>query len=263
MAEDRRDPVRQAVGSTGNSAQPGVARQLSELARELQADLTTGALLHHIAMAAVTEVPGTQYAGITQVTGKEFVTTAASAELVQRIDRMQYETGEGPCLDAARQHQTVRSDDLRAEARWPRFARQATGLGVLSVLSFQLFARDDSFGALNLYAAEAAAFGQDSESTGILLASHAALAMTAARKEGGLLSAMDSREMIGQAKGILMERYKITGVQAFGLLVASSQAAQRCRPGSRPSRRPAMTGPDTGFSLSDGWDLYQDIPPLS
>ena len=227
VEEERRDPVRQAVGSTGHSAEPGVARQLSELARELQADLTTEALLKHIVRAAVSEVPGAQSAGITQVTGKEFVTTAASGELAARIDRIQYEAGEGPCLDAARYHQTVRCDDLRTDARWARFAAQAVALGVLSVLSFQLFAGDDSFGALNLYAGEAAAFGPDSESTGILLASHAALAMTAARTESGLLTALDSREMIGQAKGILMERYKITGVQAFGLLIASSQAVNR------------------------------------
>jgi GAF domain-containing protein len=229
-AEDRHDAVRQAVGSTGHSAEPGIARQLSELARELQADLTTEALLDRIVLAAVTEVPGAQYAGITLVTGKDFSTRAASGELIElieRIERVQYETGEGPCLDAARHHETVRCDDLRADDRWPRFARRAAGLGVLSVLCFQLFAGDDSFGALNLYAANPAAFGQDSESTGILLASHAALAMAAARTETGLLTAMDSREMIGQAKGILMERYKITGVEAFGLLVASSQAVNR------------------------------------
>ena len=227
VTEARGDPVRQAVGSTGRSAEPGVARQLSELARELQADITPEALLKHIVRAAVTEVPGAQCAGITLVTGKEFSTTAASGELVGRIDRVQYETGEGPCLDAARHHETVRCDDLQADTRWPRFARQAAGLGVLSVLSFQLFAGDDSFGALNIYAENAAAFGPDSESTGILLASHAALAMTAARTEAGLLTALDSREMIGQAKGILMERHKITGVEAFGLLIASSQAVNR------------------------------------
>lgn len=121
----------------------------------------------------------------------------------------------------------MRADNLRAETRWPRFARQAPDLGVLSMLSFQLFAGDDSFGALNLDAGDPAAFGQDSESTGILLAPHAALAMAAARTQAGLLTALDTREMIGQAKGILMERYKITGVQAFGLLIASSQAVNR------------------------------------
>jgi GAF domain-containing protein len=227
VAEDRRDPVRQAVGSTGRSAEPGIARELSELARELQADITAEALLSHIVVAAVAEIPGAQYAGITLVAGKKVSTPAASGELVGRIDRLQYESGEGPCLEAAREHKTVRCDDLRAEARWPRFASRAAGLGVRSVLSFQLFVEGDSFGALNLYAAGAAAFGPDSESAGILLASHAALAMTAARTRAGLLVAMDSREMIGQAKGILMERYKITGVQAFGLLVASSQAVNR------------------------------------
>jgi transcriptional regulator with GAF, ATPase, and Fis domain len=227
IAKDGGGPVRQAVGSTGHSADPGIARQLSELARELQADLTTEALLRHIMMAALTEVPGTQHAGITLVTGREFATPAASDELAERIDQIQYETDEGPCLDAARHHETVRCDDLRTEARWPRFARQAADLGVLSMLSFQLFAGEDSFGALNLYAGNTAAFGQDSESSGILLASHAALAMAAARTQAGLLTALDSREMIGQAKGILMERYKITGVEAFGLLVASSQAMNR------------------------------------
>jgi GAF domain-containing protein len=226
-AEDQRAPVRQAVGSTGHSAEPGIARQLSELARELQADLTTKALLDRIVMAAVTEIPGAQYAGITLVTGKDFSTHAASGELIERLDRVQYQAGEGPCLDAARHRTTVRCDDLRVDDRWPRFARQAADLGVLSVLCFQLFAGEDSFGALNLYAADPAAFGPDSESTGILLASHAALAMAADRTQAGLLTAMDSREMIGQAKGILMERYKITTLEAFGLLVASSQAVNR------------------------------------
>lgn len=227
VAEERRDPVRQAVGSTGDRAEPGIGRQLSELARELQADITTESLLRHIVMAAVTEISGARYAGIMLLTGKTFATAAASDELVERIDQVQYESGEGPSLDAARQHKTVRSDDLRAEARWPLFVSQAVGLGVLSVLSVQLFVEDDSFGALTVYAGDAAAFGPDSESTGILLASHAALAMTAARTKAGLLTAMDSREIIGQAKGILMERYKITGVEAFGLLVASSQAVNR------------------------------------
>ena len=93
----------------------------------------------------------------------------------------------------------MRCDDLRAGARGPRFAGQAAELGVLS-----------------LYAADPAAFGSDSESTGVLLASHAALAIAAARTEAGLLAALDSREMIGQAKGTLMERCKITGCRRSG-----------------------------------------------
>ncbi len=227
MAGDSRDPVRQAVGSAGQSASPGMARRLSELSREMQADLTYEALLRHIVMAATREVPGAQYAGITLVTGKEVTTPAASADLVVQIDRLQYEAGEGPCLDSARRHATLRCDDMWAESRWPRFARKAADLGILSMLSLQLFVQDDNFGALNLYSQTARAFGPRSESDGILLASHAALAMTAARTQAGLLTALDSRDLVGQAKGILMERYKITGVEAFGLLVASSQAVNR------------------------------------
>ncbi len=223
----RREPARQAVGSSGQSAAPGVARQLSELARELQADTTAEALLDRIAIAAIREVPGVRYAGITVMTSREFATRAASDELVRRIDRAQYEAGEGPCLDAARKQTTVRCDDLRADDRWPWFARHAVDLGVLSVLSVQLFAGDETFGALNLYASDVRAFGQGSESIGILLASHAALAMAADRTRASLHAALGTREVIGEAKGILMERYKITGVEAFGLLVASSQAVNR------------------------------------
>ena len=227
MAEDRRDPVRQAVGSTGKSPEAGTARRLTELAREMQADLTDEALLQRIVTAAVTEIPGAQHAGITLVTSKDLSTPAATGELVIQVDRVQYATGQGPCLDAARRHETVRCDDMRAEDRWPQFAARTAALGVLSMLSFQLFVQDDTFGALNIYSAAAAAFGQGSESTGMLLASQAALAMTAARTEAGLLAAVDTRDLIGQAKGILIERYKIPGVEAFGLLVASSQAVNR------------------------------------
>ena len=224
---DPRHPVRQAVGSAGQSAAAGIARQLSELARELQADDTQDALLTRIVRAAVTDVPGAGYAGITLLADKQYVTAVASDGLVTTIDRMQYQTGEGPCLDSARRRETVRSDDLRSERRWPRFAGQAAGLGVLSVLSLQLFVETESFGALNIYSGKAAAFTRESESTGMLLASHAALAMISARREARLLTAIDTRDLIGQAKGILIERYKITGVEAFGLLVASSQTMNR------------------------------------
>ncbi|HEY2281252.1 MAG TPA: GAF and ANTAR domain-containing protein [Streptosporangiaceae bacterium] len=226
-AADNQEPVRQAVGSTGQRAAAGVARELSELAREMQADTTNTALLHRIVAAAVTEVSGAQYAGITLVTGKKLSTPAATDKLVERIDQIQYETGQGPCLEAASRHETVRSDDLRTETRWPQFTRQTVDLGVLSMMSFQLFVEAESFGALNFYGSNTGAFGPDSESTGMLLASHAALAMAAARTQEGLLAAMENRDLIGQAKGILIERYKIDEVQAFGLLVASSQAVNR------------------------------------
>jgi GAF domain-containing protein len=228
MAGDRQDDeVRQAVGSSGQDSSAGVARDLSRLSREMQADMTTDALLNRIVVAAVTEVPGAEHAGITMVSHGKVSTPAASDDLVAAIDHVQRETGEGPCIDAALQHTTVRADDLRAETRWPEFARQAAVLGVRSVLSFQLFVEAETLGALNVYAAAAGAFGPESESTGMLLATHVAIAMTADRTQAQARIGLDSRDVIGQAKGILMERYKITGTEAFALIVASSQAVNR------------------------------------
>jgi transcriptional regulator with GAF, ATPase, and Fis domain len=220
----QREPVRQAVGSSGQGSRAGVARELSELAREMQAEATTGALLQRIVAAAVTEVAGAQYAGITLLAHGQVSTPAASAELVEQIDQAQYETGQGPCIDAAAEHATVRSDDLQADGRWPRFGPRAAELGVRSMMAFQLFVEAGSMGALNLYAESVAAFGEESESTGMLLAAHAAVAMTAARTEASLRAGLDTRDVIGQAKGILMERYKISGTAAFGLLITASQA---------------------------------------
>jgi hypothetical protein len=219
--------VRQAVGSGGQPIQGGIARTLSELAREMQAEATPEAVLARIVQAAVAEVPGAQWAAITLVRNGQVSTPQASGELVSRIDQLQYSTGQGPCLTAATEHVTARSDDLRADERWPRFGEAAAALGVLSMLSFQLFVEAESLAALNLYASQAGAFGEESESTGMLLAAHAAIAMAAAGQAAGLRVALDSRDVIGQAKGILMERYKISALEAFDLLVASSQAVNQ------------------------------------
>jgi hypothetical protein len=96
-------------------------------------------------------------------------------------------------------------------------------LGVRSVLSFQLYVHLDDLGALNLYSAQVDAFDDESENVGLLFAAHAAIAMAGSQKEHDLSLAVSARDVIGQAKGILMERHKITGDQAFRLLAQVSQ----------------------------------------
>ena len=221
------EPIRQALSSSEESAEAGVARQLSELARTMQAEPDNAALLQRIVVAATAEVPGAAHAGITLVTRGTVSTPTQSSELVSRIDQLQAVTGQGPCLSSSHEHVTVRADDLRDEPRWPVFAPRAARLGVLSMLSIQLFVEDDSFGSLNLYAEAAHAFDDEAESIGLLLASHAAIAMAGARTEANLRTALTGRDIIGQAKGILMERYKLDGSQAFDLLVATSQHTGR------------------------------------
>lgn len=201
-----------------------LARQLSDLARDLQEEENLQDTLQRIVQAAVENVPGAEFAGITVVEGRREVNTPAwTAELVRAADQAQYETGQGPCLDTVYEEQTVRLPDMRAEQRWPEFTARATALGVGSMLSFQLYVTGDNLGALNLYSKTPEAFGDESEHIGLLFASHAAVAMASAQTQEQLARGMETRDLIGQAKGILMERYRLTGDQAFALLVRASQ----------------------------------------
>ena len=130
-------------------------------------------------------------------------------------------------MDAVYEHGTVRITDMRTETRWPRFAPRAFEAGAGSMLSFQLYVEGDNLGALNLYARQPEAFDDESQHVGLLFAAHAAVAYAGGQKHGQLIAAMGTRDLIGQAKGILTERYKISGDQAFGLLVRVSQRTHR------------------------------------
>ena len=201
-----------------------LAARLTELARLLHGKEGVESTLSVIVRAAVGTVPGAEHAGISLVERRREVhTRAATGDLVHAVDRAQYETGEGPCLDAVYAERTVLLADIAGEDRWPRFVERAGHLGVGSMLSFQLFVRQDTLGALNLYSADKHAFDEDSVHVGSLFAAHAAVAMSGARQQEHLQQAISARDVIGQAKGILMERYKLTADQAFTVLARASQ----------------------------------------
>jgi ANTAR domain/GAF domain len=130
-------------------------------------------------------------------------------------------------LDAALDQRIVSVPDIRTEQRWPTFAAKACEAGAGSMLSFQLWVDGDNLGALNLYSRQANAFDEESEHVGLLFAAHAAVAYAAVYRQDHLHEAMETRDLIGQAKGILMERHKLTSVQAFELLAQASQASHR------------------------------------
>jgi GAF domain-containing protein len=226
MAQDR-GSVRQAHTSKGASIDAGVARDLSEMARQLQAEPDPEAVMQRIVDAAVAEIPGATAAAITLLDGGELRSPAHSSDVALRVGEAQRDTGQGPCVDTSREEVTLRSDDLRKDERWPEFASIAVEHGVLSILSIQLFVEKDSMGALNVYADAADAFDEEAENVGLLLASHAAIAMSASKVVSNLRIALQTRDVIGQAKGILMERYKLSSVQAFDLLVTASQRWHR------------------------------------
>lgn len=186
------------------------------------------ATLDAIVAAAAQTVPGAEQASISSNLGySEVRTRASSGALSRAADRVQYETGQGPCLDAVHQQRTIHLRDMRSEQRWPQFASGARTLGVGSMLVVKLFAHGDDMGALNLFSTRVEAFGAESEHVALLFASHAAVALAGAQRRDELEHGLDSRDLIGQAKGILMERYGLTGDAAFAVLVRHSQLSNR------------------------------------
>lgn len=200
-----------------------LAGRLSDLARELQEEEDTDALLVDIVHAALDLIPHVTDASVSLVMGRRTVQSrAASGDLPRNVDALQSATGQGPCIDAAYEERIVRVPNMGREERWPDFALAAFDAGARSMLSFQLFVRGDNLGALNLYGDDVDVFDEESEQVGRLVAAHAAIAFSDAQEISQLTQALDTRDLIGQAKGILMERFKISSQQAFQILTRAS-----------------------------------------
>ena len=215
--------------ATGGAVRKDLAQTLADLARRLQRQTDPQSVMHIIVSAVPGTIPGAEEATISLVQNRQRVQSAAfTSEHARRLDELQQETRQGPCLDAMYQRQTVRVDDLATDPRWPELARRATEeLGVASMLSIQLFVHANDLGSLNLLARRPNAFTDESERIALLFASHAAIAVADAQDLEHIAKALTSRDVIGQAKGILMERYKITAPMAFGLLATTSQETNR------------------------------------
>jgi len=207
-------------------ASADVHQRIAAMARELHAGAETEAeVINEVAASAAREIPGAQYAGVTLVHQESTVQTVGSTHhYPDLLDAIQQRHLEGPCLSAAWLHETVKVDDLTADERWPRYQRDATEqTPIRSVLAFRLFTSAVTLGALNVYSEHRHAFDQSAEEIGSVLATHAALAWDTVRRDGQFRSALASRDLIGQAKGILMERFDVDAVRAFEMLKRISQ----------------------------------------
>jgi hypothetical protein len=189
---------------------------------------SVSATLQRIVELAEATVDGCESAGILLLGDPTPRTIAASGELVTAVDGLQIELGEGPCLDAARGGGSVYADDLVDATRWPGFAPAAVAVGVRSMLAYSLSVERPS--ALNLCSRLPAAFGATDRAQGQLFATLAGLALDSAeeraieeKRSANLLEAMRTRELIGQAQGILMERERISAEAAFEVLRRASQ----------------------------------------
>ncbi len=206
-----------------------LSRNVAESAQIL---FNAGSVSHTLASVvelAVTTIEGCDFAGILLLDDGALSTPVHTDPLVVAADALQDLCGEGPGLDAIAHRAVFYAEDLNTDQRWPDFSRRAAATGLRSVLSFPLSA-DDRFGALNLYARSPVAFGVVDRATGAILSSLAGLALSVARSHEdeerralNFQAALSTREVIGEALGILMERERISADQAFDVLRRASQ----------------------------------------
>jgi len=180
--------------------------------------------LEAIASTAVTMLSPARYAALTVLAHGELIPRASTGEPPLLLDRLQQRLGDGPCVNAAKRQSVFRIDDTREDLRWPEFCAEAARLNVRSMLCVPLWIDERGLGALSLYADQAAAFSESHERITILLATFAALALAEAQRADQMHDALSSRDVIGQAKGILMERHGVTADAAFSVLSRVSQA---------------------------------------
>lgn len=198
---------------------------IAEAAREIHPDRSEelDQTAASITSSALALIPGTTWAAITVVDRRRrsIKTLAATDDAPERLNKVQEQAQAGPCLTVLWDETMVRVDDLSADDRWPDYGRAALELGVRSVVSVRLSVHDHSqaFGALSLYSGVPGGFDDNAVMVATAYATHAAIALD----KSTLGRALDNRDLIGQAKGILIERHRLTAEAAFELLVETSQ----------------------------------------
>lgn len=195
--------------------------RIAEIARTLyQRRGGHGGVVAELAEHAAAVLPGVDYANVTVTSGPSSIDTpAATHPCAVQLDDIQRRLAEGPCLSSAWHNKTVHVEDLETETRWPRFRAEAlANTPVRSVMGFQLFVTGRSMGSLNVFAERPRAFDGQTRRLGSLFATHTALVWDAARREAQFQEALASRDIIGQAKGMIMERYHLDAGQAFDML---------------------------------------------
>src|ERR1700687_432116 len=202
-------------------------RRIAEIVHELHSrpDADSDTVIAELAEHAAVEIPGAQYAGVTVIRNAKYIDTpAATHKWPILLDEIQQRHREGPCLTAAWEEKTIHVADLEADDRFPRYRRDALEqTPIRSIMAFQMFIAGETMGALNVYAVQPHAFGQGSKAIGLIFAAHSSVAWTAARRDEQFKRALASRDSIGQAKGMIMERYGVDAVQSFEVLRKLSQ----------------------------------------
>jgi GAF domain-containing protein len=201
--------------------------RIAELVQEMYSrpDTDSDTVIAELAEHAAVEIPGAQYAGVTVTrNAKHIDTPAATHKWPILLDEIQQRHREGPCLTAAWEERTIHVPDLETDGRFPLYRRDALEqTPIRSIMAFQMFIAGETMGALNVYAEQPNVFDQTSRDIGLVFAAHSSVAWNAARRDEQFKRALASRDVIGQAKGMVMERYGVDAVQAFEVLRKLSQ----------------------------------------
>jgi hypothetical protein len=206
-----------------------LAQSVAETGQILFAAGSVVDTLESVVTTAVSSIDGCDWAGVFLFDGDVVVTPAYTDPIVTEADSLQHLSGEGPCLDAITHRAVFYAEDLSVDDRWPGFASQAATIGIRGALALPLTS-DGHRGAVNLYARFPSAFGVVDRAKAVILSSLASLALSVAyshedeeRRAAGFSAALRTREVIGEALGILMERERISANQAFDILRRASQ----------------------------------------
>ena len=211
------------MGFDSNDLSTNVHDSMAGLTRNFLGDTVLKQTLTSITTAAVELVDGVDYADVMIVGEGQSWSLTPTVALLTDLDAVQIRLQEGPCLQAAVDGAMIRCPDLREDSRWPGFAAAAVTAGVHSMLSFQLHTPRHGLGALNLFGRAPRRIDPGAEAIGALLAALATVAVLTADKHQQFTAALASRDLIGQAKGILMNQHSVDATRAFDLLRSLSQ----------------------------------------
>jgi GAF domain-containing protein len=211
-----------------------IARVLIEMGGVLHSEHTVDRTLQLVTELTERTVRSASAVSVTLAGKNGAFTPNASETIARTLDEVQYETGDGPCLNALSERHSVNASLADSDGRWPEFTLAAKTNDIGSILSVPLMVKDRSLGALNIYSRDTHLFDHTEEATASLLAQQAAAVLAnavafadATALNSQLLDALETRDLIGQAKGILMAREQCDASTAFDILRRASQRTNR------------------------------------
>lgn len=222
--------VPRALASVGEYRPPvseplRLARAMAEVAASVERDgLDLGERLQAVTDGAAEVIPGVGCSAVVVADGPQrLAARAVRGDLPAALMGLQNQIGQGPCLTAVAQTEQVWVQNIVQDPRWPQFGPRAAALGAHAMICTPLLMGNTVLGSLSLVSTTVDAFDEESVSLASIFAGHAATALAAAEGRRQLSAAVSSRDVIGQAKGMLMERYRMSADAAFAVLLRTSQ----------------------------------------